>query len=344
MKPLVRARAPLRLGLAGGGTDLSPYCDQYGGQVLNATISLFTYTTISLAPEGKLVLRATDLDQEVVLDAAPNIPLSGNLPLHRGVYNRIVSEFNGGQPLSITLSTHSDVPAGSGLGSSSTVVVSMVQAFCEYLLLPLGEYEVAHLAYEIERLDLGLQGGRQDQYAAAFGGLNFMEFQGTDRVLINPLRVKESILAEFEASLVLYFTGVSRDSAAIIDEQIGSMKTGVVSSFEAMHELKADAVLMKEQLLRGNIRKMAEVLGHSWHAKKKLSDLIATSSIDVVYNLAMNSGAYAGKITGAGGGGFMMFLVDPEMRPVLSRALAATPGRIQTAHLSTQGSMAWRCG
>lgn len=343
MRPLVRARAPLRLGLAGGGTDVSPYCDEYGGQVLNATISLYAYTTIGPAPKGKVLFRAADLDYEIELNAAAEMPLEGELSLHRGVYRRIVRDFNQGKPLSLALTTHCDAPPGSGLGSSSTMVVSMIEAFKEYLMLPLGEYEVAHLAYQIEREDLGLHGGMQDQYAAAFGGVNFMEFNGADKVLINPLRVKDSIMAEFEASLVLYFTGVSRESATIIEEQIGNVRKGQGRSIEAMHALKRDAELMKEYLLKGNIRKMAEVLGHSWAAKKRLSERIASSSIDKVYDLAIKAGAYAGKISGAGGGGFMMFLVDPDRRPDVCRALSATPGRVQVAHFSRQGSMAWRC-
>lgn len=343
MNRKIRARAPLRLGLAGGGTDVSPYCDEYGGYVLNAAISLYAYATIEPAPQGKVVFRATDLNQEVILDADSDMPLEGTLRLHRGVYRRIIREFNNGEPISITLSTHSDVPAGSGLGSSSTVVVAMVEAFKEKLKLPLGEYDVARLAFEIERRDLMLNGGRQDQYAATFGGVNFMEFYGEGRVIVNPLRVREAIMAELEASLVLYFTGVSRDSATIIDEQSSGVESGKSSSLNAMHSLKEDAVQMKQKLLLGDIRGMATLLGHSWQTKKKLSELVANPAINHVYELAMKSGAYSGKISGAGGGGFMMFLVDPARRPEVCRALSCSDGRVQTAHFTSQGSIAWRC-
>ncbi len=339
----IRARAPLRLGLAGGGTDVAPYCDEYGGQVLNATISMYAYATVETAPPGQVIFRATDLQKEEILAADPDMPTEGPLSLHRGVYRRIVREFNHGRPLSIILTTHSDAPAGSGLGSSSTVIVSMVEALKEFLMLPMGEYDVAHLAYRIERKDLGLQGGKQDQYAATFGGFNFMEFSANDRVLVNPLRIRESTLAELEATLVVYFTGVSRDSAAIIEEQTRNVVSGQSKALDAMHALKADAERMKGHLLRGDLRGVADILGHSWRAKKKLSDMIASESIDRIYEQAINAGAYAGKISGAGGGGFMMFMVDPTRRPEVCRALARETGAIHTVHFTSQGAIAWRC-
>jgi len=338
----VRARAPLRLGLAGGGTDVYPYCDVYGSAVLNATISWYAYATLSPAPEGKVIFRASDLEQELVLDSDPDMLLDPPLALHRGVWRRIVREFNGGRPLSLTVTTYADVPAGSGLGSSSTMVVAMVEAFKEYLSLPLGEYDVARLAVDIERTDLALKGGLQDQYAATFGGVNFMEFGSEGHAIVNPLRIRPSVLAEFEASLVLYFTGISRESGAIIEDQSELIAKNKSDSIEAMHELKRDAVAMKERLLRGDIRGVAAILGKSWEAKKRTSSRISNATIERVHEVALANGAYAGKVSGAGGGGFMMFLADPARKPQLARALGQEDGQLMTCHFTKSGASAWR--
>ena len=253
----VRARAPLRLGLAGGGTDVSPFCDLHGGFVLNAAIDKYAYAMIDPIAPGQLELLATDQQQSHAGAAEEKISLSEPLKLHKGVYNRIVQDFRGGEPLSIRLTTFSEAPAGSGLGSSSTLVVAMIKAFVEFLNLPLGEYEIARLAYDIERVDVGLAGGRQDQYSATFGGVNFMEFYADERVVVNPLRIKNWILTEFEASLVLYFTGVSRHSAEVISEQRRNVETNVQSSIDASFSIKREAVAMKEALLKGDFAALA---------------------------------------------------------------------------------------
>ena len=210
---IVRARAPLRLGLAGGGTDVSPYCDLHGGSVMNVTIDKYAYATIDASPDGLAHFIAQDAGACERIAPAEAIADAGPLQLAKGVYRRIVADHLDGRAPAIRVRTHSDAPPGSGLGSSSTMVVALVTAFAEYFGLALGEYEIAHLAYAIERNDLGLAGGKQDQYAAAFGGFNFMEFYAGDRVIVNPLRIKDWIRAELESSLVLCFTGVSRASA-----------------------------------------------------------------------------------------------------------------------------------
>ena len=235
----VRARAPLRLGFAGGGTDVSPYCEMFGGYVLNATINMFAHCSIEVRNDQKVKFVALDYGQEFETDTGAELAPSGLLALHKAVYRRIVRQFLGGASLPVTVMTASDAPAGSGLGSSSTLVVAMIEAYRELLALPLGEYDVAHLAYHIERVDVGQAGGRQDQYAATFGGINFIEFTA-EHAIVNPLRIRQSTLMELEAMLVLYLTGISRESAKIITEQSASLRSGHEASLEAMHQIRRE--------------------------------------------------------------------------------------------------------
>lgn len=340
---LIRARAPLRLGLAGGGTDVSPYCDQFGGLVLNATIDKYAYSIIQPDEAGsKVRFVAADRQQSWEGDAAPELALDGILDLHKGVYNRVVRDFNGGRPLPLTLTTHSDAPPGSGLGSSSTLVVSMLKAFVEWLNLPLGEYDIARLAYQIERVDVGLSGGRQDQYAATFGGFNLMEFHQGERVIVNPLRIKNWIMSELEASLILYFGGVSRDSAKIIDEQASNVRKQDAQAIEAMHALKQEAISMKENLLMGDFEGLIQSMNAGWQAKKRMAHCITNPQIESVYEQASQAGMRAGKISGAGGGGFMMLLVDPTRRMDVVRVLQQAGGQIFNCHFTEHGTQGWK--
>jgi D-glycero-alpha-D-manno-heptose-7-phosphate kinase len=240
------------------------------------------------------------------------------------------------------LTTYSDVPAGSGLGSSSALVVAMIEAFKELLNLPLGEYEVAQLAHSIERTDAAMQGGKQDQYAAAFGGFNFMEFYEGNRVIVNPLRMRPATVNELEASLVLFNTGVSRDSEAIIAEQTSRVVRHEQDSIAAMHKLKAEAVAMKEVLLRGDIAKLGEVLNAGWESKKRTAAAVTNRDLEQIYEIAMSAGAFSGKVSGAGGGGYMMFLVDPARRPAVWRALQGVSGSVMRVQFTNDGAISWR--
>ncbi len=339
---VVRARAPLRLGLAGGGTDLSPYCDEFGGAVLNCTIDRYAYCFIEMSQDGLVHFVAHDLGvaESMTPDAAG---INGAaLVLHAGVYRRMMRDHAHGRMMPLRITTHVDAPAGSGLGSSSALCVAMVEAFRELLGLPLGLYDVAHLAFEIERIDLALAGGKQDQYAAAFGGANFIEFLANDRVVVNPLRVSRAVLCEFEASLVTCFTGVSRRSDAIINEQRTGMTDHARSAMDSMHQLKADAVEMKQALLRGEIRHMGEILNRSWEAKKRTARGVSTQLIDTLYDTAMGHGALAGKVSGAGGGGFMMFIVPPQFRTQLIAALKDAGTVANAVQFTSQGAESWR--
>ena len=341
---VVRARAPLRLGLAGGGTDLSPYCDVHGGAVLNATIDRYAYAFIEASEDGTVQFLARDLRIEERLPCAQAMAGGARLALHAGVYARMMRDHCAGWPMPLKITTYTDAPAGSGLGSSSALVVALVEAFRTLLQLPLGRYDVARLAFEIERVDLGLAGGKQDQYASAFGGANFIEFLADDRVIVNPLRVARAFINELETSLVTCFTGVSRRSDVIIAEQQRRMVSPTASSLASLHQLKSDAIEMKQALLRGEIGHVAEILDRSWGAKKKTADGISTGEIERLHEVAMAHEALAGKVSGAGGGGFLMFVVPPQHRVGLIDALNAAGGTAGAVHFTGEGAESWTVG
>lgn len=209
--------------------------------------------------------------------------------------------YNNGNCIPLELSTFCDAPAGSGLGASSTLVVVMIRAFSELLNLSLSDYTIAQLAYKIERIECGLQGGRQDQYSATFGGFNFMEFYADDRVMINPLRINSWIICELEASLLLFYTGVSRESAIIIADQSANVNNGLIETLEAMHAMKNESLVMKEYLLKGNFKGIVETMREGWESKKNSSKTVTTPRIEEIYNSVIKAGALSGKVSGAGG-------------------------------------------
>jgi D-glycero-alpha-D-manno-heptose-7-phosphate kinase len=337
----IRARVPLRLGLAGGGTDLSPYCDQFGGAVLNLTIDRYAYAIIEPSSDELVHFVAPDLN--VTETCQPDIAAirSSNLPLHAGVMTRMVNDFGGGVVPAIRVTSFVDAPPGSGLGSSSALVVALVEAFRALFAAPLGPYDVAHLAFEIERINLALAGGRQDQYAATFGGVNFIEFHANDRVIVNPLRVPPGVLNELEMSLITCFSGVTRRSDEIIAEQQRRMVVVADPAIEGLHQLKHNAIEMKQALLRGQIRRMAVLLNHSWEAKKRTADGISTDRMEQLYQRAFADGAIGGKVSGAGGGGFMMFIVPPERRIAVIRGLNDLGGSASGVHFTQTGAESW---
>jgi len=337
---IYRSKAPLRIGLAGGGTDVSPYSDQFGGAILNATVSLFAYAHIEPLEENTIIVQALDRKEEQCFEFATSLPIDGTLDLLKGVYNRIQKDF--GMPSSgFRLSTFVDAPAGSGLGTSSTLVVAIIGAFVEMLKLPLGDYDIAHLAYQIEREDLKLAGGKQDQYAAMFGGVNFMEFYEGDKVIVNPLRIKSQYLHELENNLVLYFTANSRESAAIINEQVKNVNNKNEKSIEAMHQLKEQARMMKEALLKGKLNEFGEILDFGFQQKRKMAHNISNSRIEEIYEAAKKAGATGGKISGAGGGGFMIFYCPGNTRHAVIEELNKFGGEIKNYTFTKFGLTTW---
>lgn len=337
---IFRSKAPLRIGLAGGGTDVSPYSDRFGGAILNTSISLSAYASIEPLPENRIIIRAFDRNEEQVFDAAGQLPINGTLDLLKGVYNRMQQD-HAMPPGGFRLSTFVDAPAGSGLGTSSTLVVAVLGAFLEMLKIKMDEYAIAKYAYDIERNDLKLAGGKQDQYAAAFGGVNFMEFYAAGKVIVNPLRIKPQYLYELENNLVLYFTSTSRESAAIIKEQVKNVNEENEKSIEAMHHLKDQARMMKEALLQGKLDEIGVILNYGFEQKRNMAANISNDHIEKVYAAAKEAGATGGKISGAGGGGFMIFYCPGNTRHAVIKTLNSFGGQVRDYSFTKHGVTTW---
>jgi len=335
---IYRSKSPLRLGLAGGGTDVSPYSDEFGGAILNATINMFAYATIEPLESGEIIFEALDIGI-VESFASEKEVAQGELALHYGVYRRIQDKFSD-TALSFKLSTSVDAPPGSGLGSSSTLVVAIIGAFSEWLKLPLGEYDIAQMAYDIERVDLAMAGGKQDQYATTFGGMNFMEFF-SNRTIVNPLRVKPEILNELELNLLLYFTNQSRNSSDIIKIQMANVEGKKEKPVEAMHKIKELAQKMKEAVLTGKLNMIGEILDEGWQHKKEMASGITNSHIDDIYAIAKKNGATGGKVSGAGGGGFMILYCPGTSRHKVMKSLEGTDGTFRSFQFTRHGMTSW---
>lgn len=339
---IIRSRAPLRIGLAGGGTDVSPYSDIYGGYVLNGTIDRYAYTTIKIRDDKNVKFIGRDLELEKLVHITDGFQRDGILDLHTELYRVIMDRYNQSDYIPLEISTFCDAEAGSGLGSSSTIVVSMIQAYVEFLKLPLDYYTVAKLAYEVERINCGLNGGKQDQYSATFGGFNFMEFYEEDRTIINPLRLSKRIIAELECSLLLCYTGISRDSSKIISQQSDSLKQADGKSLTAMHSIKNEALIMKESLLTGQLDNFVASMQRGWESKKNSSSSVTNENINEVYEAAIEAGAKAGKISGAGGGGYMMLFTPIDRRIEVIKVIQERGLTVNNCHFVSRGGHAWR--
>lgn len=335
------SKAPLRIGLAGGGTDVSPYCDLYGGAIVNATISLFAHATLELLSEPKIILEAMDREERVEFSLTKELPINGKLDLLKAVCNCIQKDY---EPFTtgFRLSTFVDVPAGSGLGTSSTLVVAVLGAFAAMLSLPLSKYELAKYAYQIEREYLQWVGGRQDQYAAAFGGFNFMTFSGQNNVLVEPLHVAKETLSQLENNLLLYYTGHVRQSEAIIKEQAGNVSAQKKEAVEAMHGLKQQALVMKEALLKGDLERFGEILDWGFVLKRKMASGISNDLLDAMDEAAKKQGATGGKISGAGGGGFLIFYCPGRTIDAVRESLRKFGGHHRPYRFVEQGLTTWR--
>lgn len=331
---IIRSKAPLRISFAGGGTDVPPYPEERGGAVLSTTINKYAYATLIPRKDETINVKSLDYDIIAKYHTDQKLFYDGELDLIKAVIN------NMGTKQGLDLFMHSDAPPGSGLGSSSTVVVTLVGIFQEWLNQPLTDYDIAELAYKIERKDLGITGGKQDQYAATFGGFNYIEFHA-ESTIVNPLRIKRDILNELEYSLLLCYTGKTRLSANILTEQIGKYVKKDKTSIDALDELKVICNDMKKALLRGHLGEFGELLHKGWMHKKKLASKISNPEIDNLYETARKNGAVGGKILGAGGGGYLLLFCDFDKKHIIAEKLENLGGQIVDFGFDYKGLQSW---
>ena len=338
-KEIIRSRAPLRISFAGGGTDVSPYSDDKGGVVLNATINRYAYVTIVPRDNKEIEIASLDYDVTLKYSIDKEIAFDGQLDLIKGIIRNFKLSYDLKQGFKIFV--HSDAPPGSGLGSSSAVAVAVILAFAEFLRIPITPYDLANVAYKIERIDVGLKGGKQDQYASSFGGVNFIEFY-KDKVIVNPLRLRDSILNELEYSLVLGYIGSTRSSGKIIERQISNYKQSKECTIIALDNIKKLVYKMKNYLLQGELRSFGRLLNDEWEEKKKMAKGISNEQIDEIYREARKAGALGGKISGAGGGGFMFFYTDFDKKVNVVKQLKKMGIQVLPFSFTNSGAVAWR--
>jgi D-glycero-alpha-D-manno-heptose-7-phosphate kinase len=333
---IFRSKAPLRISFAGGGTDVPPYPEESGGVVLSATIDKYAYGTLQLRNDKNITVTSLDYDIVAKYHVDDEFVYDGSLDLVKAVLSNMCSD--NGQGLDFFM--HSDAPPGSGLGSSSTVVVALIGLIQHWKRLPLTNYEIAKLAYHIERKELGIEGGMQDQYAAVFGGFNFIEFDAS-AVIVNPLRVDNEVINELEYNLLLCYTGKTRLSANIINTQVDNYIRGKEDVLIAMDELKNITLEMKAALLQGRLSDFGHLLHEAWKNKKKMAKQITTSNIDLLYETARENGALGGKILGAGGGGYLMLYCPFDKKHIIAEELEKLGGQAIEFSFDYHGLQTW---
>ena len=332
---MIRSRAPLRISFCGGGTDVSPYTEDFGGVVLSATVDKQVYCSLQPNSTHEVKVFSLDFDSIVRYQVENLGEYDSKFGLAKAVLKRL------GMKEGVNIFLHSDAPPGSGLGTSSAVTVSLIGLVADYLRLPMTQYEIAELAFTIERVDLEIQGGRQDQFAAAFGGFNLIEFY-SDHTVVTPLRIRPEILNELEYQLMLCYTGRTRLSSGIIDKQIKRYEAKSAEVMNVMKEIKEITYKMKDCLVRGQLYEFGDFLDISWRLKKKMNPSVTDPAIDELYAEAKAQGAIGGKILGAGGGGYLLIFCPFQKKHIVAKALQALGGQIVGFHFETMGLQSWR--
>lgn len=309
-------RAPVRISFAGGGTDLPAYYSRYGGAVVSTTIDKYFYVFLNVIADETIQITSSDYRTFYRHDADTPLLFDGDLSLPRAILNHF------GLTRGVSMFLASEIPPGTGLGSSSTVAVAIVKAVATARGLFLSKQQIAELACHIEIEKLGMPIGKQDQYASAFGDLNLIQFSN-DGVTVSPLRVPVETRRALEKNILLFFTGATREAASILSAQKKSSEQNEPRVMEALHAVKEMAYRVKGLLESGNLRELGELLDANWQQKKRFAGGVSNSFIDECYDLARQNGALGGKVTGAGGGGFLMLYCEPPSQGAVTQALEA---------------------
>lgn len=334
---VIRAKAPLRISFAGGGTDVPPFPAREGGLVLNATINRYAYGTLRPRSDESITIHSYDYGSSIELSTDEAPVFDGKLDLAKAAIKRFTGEVKTGFDLRL----HSNAPPGSGLGASSAMMVALIGVLKEFRNVPITDYELAELAHGIEREELGISGGRQDQYSATFGGFNFIELHG-DHVVVNPLRISEDVVLELEHNLLLCYTGMTRQSDRIIDDQVGRYERGEVDATAGLRAQKELALEMKNALLQRRLTDFGELLNAAWEAKRKMSDRITNDRIDELYKSARASGALGGKVIGAGGGGYLLLYCRGDNKHEVAAKMRELGADVDEFAFEHSGLRTWR--
>jgi D-glycero-alpha-D-manno-heptose-7-phosphate kinase len=326
-------RSPVRISFGGGGTDLPSYYEQFGGVVLSVAINKYFYTVVGKRADGRVQVISSDLR---VFENWPDVAAMSSRGSDLEIPLAVLKDLD--CDLSVDLFLASEIPPGTGLGSSASVCVNILQVLTTCLGRPLSKYDLAERAFTITRRNLGRHVGKQDEYAAAFGGLNHISFYPDGSAKVDPLNVDPDVLSELQTNLMLFFMGSAHDSWKILAEQEKSVRGRTGGSVEALHEIKQFPGKMKDALMGGDLKRFGSLLDEAWQAKKRASPFVSNNRIDGFYRLAREYGALGGKITGAGGGGFLLLYCEPGAQDAVRSALECEGVQEMTFAFDFQGA------
>jgi len=333
---IIRSKAPFRVSFGGGGTDMPPYCTEHGGCVISTTIARYIYISIESRDDEKVRVFSINYNKEILFDVGDR-DYTGDFELFKGVIN--VLNINDG----FNITVYSDLPAGSGMGGSSSLCVALIGAFNELYNFKLNKHEIASKACDIERVELKQKGGYQDQFAAAYGGFNFIEF--ANGIKVSPIKTTEEMINELQYRLILCYVGGSHFSSNIQDEVLKGYEFEKKSFMEAMQDLKDVAYSMRKIIESKDIsqlNKFGEFLHKGWLAKKSLSSKISNKNIENFYLTSRKYGVLGGKLLGAGGGGHLLLFSNPEKKYNVIKELEKIGGKIVNFHFNPKGLEVWK--